>query len=78
MGPAGRERPESHEYGIYLLGRYDTRVVRLATRFQRFVLTHCFRGMIAVGEGEAVVETDSERCEYVEYLVHDGFGNRGG
>jgi hypothetical protein len=64
--------PEAHEYGIYMLGRYDTRVMRLATRFQRFVLTYCFRGMIDIGEYGPDVETDSERCEYVEYLVTMG------
>lgn len=38
--------PEGHEYGIYQLGRYDTRVLRLATTFRDFVLGYCFRGVL--------------------------------
>jgi len=36
--------PDAHDYGIYLLGRYDTRVTRLATTFREFVLNCCFEG----------------------------------
>ncbi len=36
--------PASREYGVYLLGRYDTRVTRLATTFREFVLNCCFEG----------------------------------
>ena len=36
--------PAGREYGIYLLGRYDTRVTRLATTFREFVLNYCFEG----------------------------------
>jgi hypothetical protein len=66
--PLDVTEPESHEYGIYLLGRYDTRVLRLAKRFRRFVLDYCFRGTIGMDEDAA----DSEGCVYVDYLVTMG------
>jgi len=61
--------PDAREYGIYMLGRDDTRVMRLATTFQRFVLTYCFGGTIDVGELESASDLDSEKCELVDYLL---------
>ena len=38
--------PAAREYGIYQLGRYDTRVLRLATTFRAFVMDFLFEGTI--------------------------------
>jgi hypothetical protein len=38
--------PAGRECGIYLLGRYDTRVRRVATTFREFILSVCFEGAI--------------------------------
>jgi hypothetical protein len=38
--------PAAREYSIYQLGRYDTRVLRLATTFREFVMDVLFEGVI--------------------------------
>ena len=56
---------DTREYGIYMLGRYDTRVTRLATTFREFVLNYCFEGaMKPDGSGYQKVPEGREPDDY--------------
>jgi hypothetical protein len=59
------------EYGIYQLGRYDTRVLRLATTFRDFVMDFVFEGVINP-DGSPTGELPAFPDEYhpTRFFVH--------
>jgi hypothetical protein len=57
--------PAAREYGIYQLGRYDTRVLRVARTFRDFLLDIVFEGVLnSDGSGTGKLPASHEEDDY--------------